>query len=125
MLRFKPEVRIGVWSPELVQMFEVACDWSLVHGIDVRVNSVNDGPGVHQPNSLHYVDLAADFGPDSNVFRDRQSLADYFRVRLVGSYDVIFEADHVHVEYDAKRPGLKAPPTVPTGPATASGAAQR
>ncbi len=106
MLRFKPECRVGLFNAQLADMFTAASDWSVLHQVDVRVNSINDGAAVHIAGSLHGLDLAADFGVDSNTPGDRTSLGNYFRAHLPAGYDVILEQDHVHVEYDAHRPAL-------------------
>jgi hypothetical protein len=53
--------------------------------------------GRHSRKSLHYKGLAIDIRGGS------QSLADYLQVNLGGDYDVVFEIDHIHVEYDPAR----------------------
>jgi hypothetical protein len=106
VIRFKPEVRIGFFDERLARVLEVAALWSSRARIDVEINSVNDGPGVHLPNSLHYQDLAIDLDTVGDKQPDTQALAEWLRVQLPPGYDVLFEANHVHVEWDAHRAPL-------------------
>jgi hypothetical protein len=107
MLRFKEDVRIGVFTDALNTMLRVATCWSLLHKLDVVVNSIADAAPGRVPTSLHPFDLALDIEPLGNVQTERSSLADYFRVQLPAGFDVVFEASHVHVECDAHRPPLR------------------
>lgn len=106
MLRFKPEVRIGVWTPAIAAMLAVASDWSLEHRADVVVTSIADDAPGRLPNSLHRFGLAMDCDPSSNAPADRESLANYFRVMLPAGFDVVFESSHVHAEFDPHRAPL-------------------
>jgi hypothetical protein len=109
MLRFKPDVRIGYFSARLGDVLERASQWSLRHQVDVEINSVNDGPGVHLPTSLHYSDLALDLDTAGDKAADLERLAEHLRVWLDPQYDVVYEGDHVHVEWDAHRGPLRKP----------------
>lgn len=108
MLRVKPEVRIGLFTARLGAVLEAASAWSLRSRVDVEVNSVNDGPGVHLATSLHYFDLAVDLDTVGDKLDDVRALAEYLRRWLDPQYDVVFEGTHVHVEWDAHRPPLRA-----------------
>jgi hypothetical protein len=110
MLRFKPEVRIAVFTDALDIMLVVAAEWSLLHKLDVVINSITDDAPGRVANSLHQFDLAIDCEPFGNLASDRKSLADYFRVELPDGFDVVFESSHVHVECDAHRPALTEVP---------------
>ena len=107
MLRYKPDVRIAVFTPRLGDVFAAACTWSLRSRVDVEINSINDGPGVHLATSLHYFDLAVDLDTVGDRPADLLALAEYLRCTLDPQYDVVFEGDHVHVEWDARRPPLR------------------
>lgn len=102
-MRFKPEVRFNWIDERLLVPLQAACLWSLRSRVDIEVNSMNDGPGVHMPTSLHYFDLAIDFDTVGDKPADTQALAESLRVQLPPQYDVLFEGDHVHVEWDAHR----------------------
>jgi hypothetical protein len=103
MIQFKPEVRIARFTSRLATVLEHAAAWSLISRVGVEVNSVNDGPGVHMATSLHYFDLAVDLDTVGDKAGDLQQLAEYMRRWLDPQYDVVFENNHVHVEWDAHR----------------------
>ncbi len=107
MIRFKPEVRIGIFTERLGDVLYHATLWSLAARLDVEVNSVNDGPGVHQATSLHYFNLAIDLDTVGDKEVDTLALAEWLRRWLHPQYDVVFEGDHVHVEWDARRAPLR------------------
>jgi hypothetical protein len=111
MIRFKVEVRVVHFDPRLALVLEHASVWSLISGIDVDVNSVDDGAGVHKVGSLHGSSLAIDLDTAGDKSTQTRALAEHLRRRLHPQYDVILERDHVHVEWDAHRPAL---PVVPT-----------
>jgi len=54
--------------------------------------------GSHSEGSLHYADLAVDIRRHKNGHVLRQELRD----KLGMDYDVVLEADHIHIEYDPK-----------------------
>lgn len=101
MLRFKPEVRIGLFDERAGLVFHFASVWSLRERIDVDINSVNDS--THGPNSLHPDDLAWDLDTAGDKPDHLKALARFLAHRLPREYDVILESDHVHVEFDMKR----------------------
>lgn len=102
-LRFKPDVRIGYLDERLVDVLRSATIWSLRAGVDVEINSIEDGADVHLPTSLHGVGLAVDVDTVGDRPDDLVALAQWFRRTLPAGYDVVLEADHVHVEYDVHR----------------------
>lgn len=103
MLRFKPEVRISYLDERLACPLTLATVWSLRNRIDVEVNSIEDGASVHMTGSLHGYGLAIDFDTTGDKRPDLESLAEWFRRHLPPQYDVVFEGDHVHVEWDTHR----------------------
>jgi len=54
--------------------------------------------GSHSEGSLHYADLAVDIRRHKNGTLVRQELRD----KLGMDYDIVLEADHIHIEYDPK-----------------------
>jgi len=54
--------------------------------------------GSHSEGSLHYANLAVDIrkGPYGSILRDELSN------KLGMDYDIVLEADHIHIEYDPK-----------------------
>jgi hypothetical protein len=103
MLRFKPAVRIRMLTPQLVEMLAAAAVWSEQTRVDVEINSINDGDTIHQHDSLHGYDLAADLDTVGDKDADLQLLWRFLRRVMPPQYDVVFETDHVHVEWDARR----------------------
>lgn len=107
MLRFKPEVRIGMPNPQMHDVLVAAAVWSLTEGVDVHISSMQDPAPGRKADSLHQFGLAVDLNTDTNTAEDRASLGNYLRVALGAGYDLVLEADHVHIEWDMHRPPLK------------------
>jgi hypothetical protein len=110
MIQFKTEVRVGRFTARVGDVLEAAGAWSLLSRVGVEVNSINDGPGVHAKESLHYADLAIDLDTVGDKPSDLEALAEYLRRWLDPQYDVVYEANHVHVEWDAHRGPLRKQP---------------
>lgn len=105
MVRFKPEVRIFTWCLELHCIFLNASMWSTRTGVGVHISSIDDGK--HGATTLHGLGLAVDMNVDTFEAVQLESLYQYMRKTMPKEYDVIFEVDHVHVEWDAKRPEMR------------------
>jgi hypothetical protein len=106
MLKFKPEVRISYFDDRLGPPLAGACLWSLRNRIEVEVSAIEDGPGVHLSTSLHSAGLAVDLDTTGDKAANTQALAEFLRRWLPPGYDVLFEINHVHVEYDPHRPAI-------------------
>lgn len=106
MLRFKPEVRIEFLGHQLTQILATACIWSMRRRIDVEVNSVDDAAPGRASTTLHGDSVAVDLDTFGDRRDDLNGLAEYLRRQLAAGFDVVLEADHVHVEYDPHRPPL-------------------
>lgn len=107
MLSFKPEVRIIELGAALQAVLAAAAQWSLRSKVDVHVSAVDETPEIHNATTLHGWSLAADINVMNGVAADRTALGEYLRRALPPGYEVIFEVDHIHVEYDMHRPVLK------------------
>ena len=103
MVRFKAEVRFRFLTAQLADVLEAAARWSCVTTIDVEVNSINDSHAAHAPASLHTFDLAVDLDTVGDRTADLKSLFVFLARVLPPQFDVVFEGDHVHVEYDTRR----------------------
>lgn len=106
MLRFKPEVRIREFTGALAVVLTMASQWSLITGIDVEFNSIDDSIGVHVATTLHGWSLAADVDTAGDKFADTKALGEYYRRMLPPGFTVLLEKDHVHVEWNMHRPAL-------------------
>jgi len=110
-VRFKQEVRIIDLPWQLVAVLRLAALWSLRSRIHVEINSIDDGAGVHMGGSLHGLSLAVDLDTVGDKNPDIEQLAEFLRRTLDPQYDLVFEGDHVHVEWDAHRPAILKRPT--------------
>lgn len=111
MLAIKPGVRVLGLETEILLALMVARDLWSEQSQSLVVTSITDGQ--HKVGSLHYAGRAMDLRlPTAN----KERMVEQLGIRLGGDYDVILEGDHIHVEYDPKRP-------MPTTPAPAPAAA--
>lgn len=62
------------------------------------ITSITDGK--HKEGSLHYKGLAFDLRLPRNI--QPTIMANELRVALGSGFDVVLEADHIHVEFDPK-----------------------
>lgn len=107
-LAFKTGVRLK-FTPAIQTMLraaEAAYVEILGPGAEVVVTSGNDS--AHGSASLHYADRAVDlrtgthFIPPLMTREQAEAIVAALRRRLGRDYDVVLEADHIHVEYDPK-----------------------
>src|SRR5438067_231404 len=110
MLQFKPEVRIVVLTAQLADVLRIASIWSLRSRVHVEVNSIDDQAPGRVADTLHGYSLAVDLDTVGDKRTDTEELADFLRRTLDPQFDVLWETNHVHVEWDAHRPHLKAIP---------------
>jgi len=66
-------------------------------GFELVITSTFEGN--HKARSLHYAHLAFDFRPPKG---ERGGLLSALVTALSSDFDVIPEADHIHIEYDPK-----------------------
>lgn len=100
MLKLKPGVRLnGVQAPMVLGALVVASVFA-ARGFDCVITAATDGQ--HKPGSLHYCGLALDFRTrhvgGNPVLAE---LVDAIKAALGPEFDVVLEATHLHVEYDA------------------------
>ena len=115
MIHFKQEVRIEYFSDEMTRLFRLASVWSLRAGVDVEINSANDGQ--HSSTSLHPWDLAWDLDTDGEKPVDLWDLYQYLIRWLPVPFQVIWEGTHIHVEWDIERREILTAPVPPGLPA--------
>ena len=111
MLQFKPEVRVTLLTEQLADVLRLATIWSLRTRVGVEVNSIDDqAPGrVH--GTLHGYSLAVDLDTVGDKPQETEELADFLARTLDPQWDVLWETNHVHAEWDARRRPLKAIPS--------------
>lgn len=89
----------GLQLPMVLALWWTAHEYRRQGMDSITVTSARDGK--HVAGSLHPVGLALDF----RIWNlpDPAGLADRLRRQLDREYDVILEADHLHVEFDPKK----------------------
>lgn len=108
MIRFKPEVRIRDFTWQLHQVVQAATQWSLLARVDVEVNAVDENVELHKPGTLHGWSLAIDLDTVGDKSPETLALGEYLRRVLPPEWDILFEGNHVHAEWDMHRPALRA-----------------
>lgn len=82
----------------LFRMIDAAKVAYFTIGKDVIITSGCES--THSPSSLHYQGKALDFRTRHLSDTDRVEVMDKLKINLGNDYDVLFEGDHFHVEYD-------------------------
>jgi len=101
-LSLKPGVATCGVGAEVFLIVHVALQvWDLRGEPSLTVTSLTDG--VHRTDSLHYKGLAVDIRV-RDLHNSPNVLCADLASALGQDYDVIFEIDHIHVEYDPDRP---------------------
>lgn len=101
-MRLKEDVLPTRLCPEILLALQVADSVYRNHGQELVITSLNDSK--HSRSSLHYVGHAADLR--TRYFSEEQIplVVQELKESLGGGdYDVIFEGDHIHLEYQPKR----------------------
>jgi hypothetical protein len=105
VLKIKDDtVQIQGLRPEMLFALQVAAGVYAAHGQDCVVTSLNDGK--HSITSLHYAGCAADLR--TRVFAsdtEAKQVTEEIRSALNVDYDLVFENDHIHLEYQPRRRG--------------------
>jgi hypothetical protein len=101
-IRFKDSVRIKKLNWQLESIFVVAyISYVKVAGVIPECTSLNDGK--HIKSSYHYLNLAADFGIRELEQDKRFRVVKEIKKLLGSTYDVVLEADHIHIEFDLRK----------------------
>ncbi|MCI0349105.1 MAG: hypothetical protein L0Z53_06730 [Acidobacteriales bacterium] len=99
MLSLKQGVRVLGIRPELLLALMVAESIYRDRGTRLVVTSLIDG--AHSVGSLHYAGAAADLRlPPDNA----PAVVTLLKEALGADYDVVLEADHIHLEFQPKQP---------------------
>ena len=96
----KKGVNIQGMSTELLYGLNVADAVYKELGYELTVTSVLDGR--HSLTSLHYAGNAADLR--IRGVSDPQAIVDMLKARLGVNFDVLLESNHIHIEYQPRRP---------------------
>ena len=102
-LSIKPGVGLLGLRPEVLAGLQAAEGVYTARGWTLRLTSATDGK--HKRASLHYAGQAVDLGlpPSSPDFQAQLAeLVLSLRIVLGDEFDVVPEADHVHLEWQPK-----------------------
>lgn len=100
-MKLKKGVDITGLQPELVLGLIIAeCVYRTVANVDLMVTAVKDGK--HMTGSLHYKGLAADLRSKDVPEAVLPALVSTLQSSLGDQFDVVFEANHIHIEFDPK-----------------------
>lgn len=88
------------FNPEIVRILQVACDTAPKELTSIWVTSANDSS--HMDGSKHYSNEAFDFRIWGLFGEQAKTWAERMQRALGENYDVVFEGDHIHVEWDPK-----------------------
>lgn len=72
------------------------------YGVALVITSANDSR--HSGTSLHYAGAGLDFRSRTLTRDQAKHVTDELRRCLGRDFDVVLESDHVHVEYQPRRP---------------------
>ncbi len=100
MLMLKPGVRVTGMRPEILFAIVAAERAYQKAGHDCVLTACVDGR--HTTGSLHYAGLAVDLRTRDVPAAELKDLLACIRDSLGPDYDVILEADHLHIEFQPK-----------------------
>jgi hypothetical protein len=101
MLLLKPGVRVAGLRPEILLAVVAAERVFAEAHVDLMLTSCVEGR--HSQASLHYAGQAVDLRTRDVAPADRAKLVERLRECVGEDYDVVLEADHIHLEYQPKR----------------------
>jgi len=99
-ISLKQGVKMNLLQPQIVLGLLIISSIYKDYGYDLVLTSLSDG--VHSPSSLHRLGSAVDLRTRCVGSADIVSLVSAIRRALGSDFDVILEADHLHVEYQPK-----------------------
>jgi hypothetical protein len=97
-MRCKSGVKLNGIKPEMLVALMVAESVYNERQNELVITSVVDGK--HSPTSLHYVGYGMDLRTRGLV--SPESVAGDIKESLTDEFDVIFEGDHIHIEFQPK-----------------------
>lgn len=101
MMSIKPGAEVNGLRPEILIAWNVSEKIYASYGIDCVLTEGTGGK--HGTASLHYVGLAIDLRTrDFATDVIAKEVAEKIQELLGSQYDVIFEGNHIHIEYQPK-----------------------
>lgn len=104
MIELKDDsINLSGMSPQILLALMVAENVYASYGTEVVITSVNDAN--HSSTSLHYSGNAVDIRVWNLPEEVAPSVvADEIKAALNQHFDVLFEGDHIHIEYQPRNP---------------------
>jgi len=103
-MKCKRGVKLYGCNPEILATMAIADQiWKDLGAEGAVVTSGSEQTARHSRSSIHYNGGALDYRIKNLVESHRKMAADRLRESLTDEYDVILEADHMHVEFQPKR----------------------
>lgn len=103
MTFLKYGVSIQGMRPEMLLGVMVAIEAYRERGYDTVITSATDGK--HSATSLHYAGCAVDLRTKHlEDPQEAEDIAGQLRRALAPHFDVVVEPDHIHLEYQPRRP---------------------
>lgn len=101
MIQVKEGVIFKEFNNSFIQLYKAVDEvWQNATTIVPTITSANDGK--HMDHSLHYKNLAWDLRTHNLEVEQIDKILVGLQQTLGLGWDVIREADHIHVEYDPK-----------------------
>lgn len=101
-MNLKPGISIRGIRPEVVLALSVAREVFMNVGAELTITSCTEGR--HSRGSRHYTGLAADLRTRHLPHAKLEQIVPLLKQKLGAEFDVVLEADHIHIEYDPKEP---------------------
>ena len=104
-MRLKSDVSVKKLSPQILLAIMIARDMYATYHKNLVVTSISEGirgDKIHSDLSYHYDGYAVDLR--TNYFTPTQvsGVVDDLREALTNEYDVVFEGNHIHIEFNAR-----------------------
>ena len=96
----KPGVSVAGMEPPPLYAMMVVQEVFREANHEMVITSVTDSK--HSPGSLHYIGHAFDLRSHHIPQPDLDKIVARCRERLPGSFDVVLESDHIHIEHQPK-----------------------
>lgn len=100
-MTLKNNVRLGDLKPQLLIAIMIANDVYKAHSQELVITSVDDS--THGKNSLHPSGNAFDLRTSYFTKQECLQVTQELKEKMpTGDFDIVFENDHIHIEYDPK-----------------------
>ena len=98
-MKIKQGVTMQGLQMEMRHVLKVADSVYKSHGQELVVTSATDG--THSAGSFHYYGYALDFRTRFFTNTKAKQVAHEIRIKLSDGYFVLFEGNHIHVQFNA------------------------